>query len=158
MKVELVIYGDPLGKQRPRVSMYNGVVRTYTPAKTTNYESLIRHEYTCKYDSRAFDNETPIKATINIYFGLNKGDFGKKGLNKSGREKVNQKWATIKSDIDNVVKLVFDALNSVAYPDDKQIVELVATKQYTLDTPRVEIKLESLRNEKVIDDSVITND
>lgn len=142
--VELVVYGDPLGKQRPRVSMVNGIVRTYTPSKTTNYESLIRHEYTSKYRHRHFGVDEPIKASIDIYFGLNKSDYGKKGLNKSGREKLDKGWATIKSDIDNVLKLVFDALNSVAYPDDKQITEVHACKIYTTDTPRIVIKLESL--------------
>jgi len=145
--VELVIYGEPVGKQRPRVSMYNGIVRTYTPSKTTNYESLIRHEYTSKYDKQEFEINEPIKATIDIYFGLNKGDYGKKGLNKSGREKIENKYATTHIDIDNIVKVVFDALNNVAYPDDKQVVMVFATKQYTLETPRVEIKLESLKNE-----------
>lgn len=144
-KVELVIYGDPMGKQRPRVSMYNGIVRTYTPEKTTNYENLIKHEYTSKYDRQVFIHGEPISAKVIAYFGLNNGDFGKKGLNKSGREKISGVFATIKPDIDNCLKCVFDALNTICYPDDNQIVQVSASKCYTLETPRVEITLESLR-------------
>ena len=144
-KVELVILGDPVGKQRPKVSMANGVVRTYTPKKTMNYETLIAHEYMNKYQKRMFDINEPIRANVIVYFGLNKGDYGKKGLNKSGREKIDNVFATTHIDIDNVLKAVFDALNSICYPDDKQIVEVFAQKVYTTDTPRVHIELESLR-------------
>ena len=142
--VELTILGEPLGKQRPRVSMANGVVRTYTPTKTTNYETLVAHEYMSKYGKMVFGREEPIKAIIDIYFPLNKGDFGKKGLNKSGRAKISGRFATIKSDIDNILKCLFDALNTIAYPDDKQIVEVHAYKMYTLESPQVHIVLESL--------------
>ena len=49
MRVDLTILGEPMGKQRPRYSNYGGFVRTYTPQKTINYESLIAHEYNEKY-------------------------------------------------------------------------------------------------------------
>lgn len=143
-KVELTILGTPVGKQRPKVSMANGVVRTYTPTKTMNYETLIAHEYMCKYKGQVFAINEPIYAIVKAYFGLNKGDYGKKGLNKSGREKIEKGFATTHIDIDNILKSVFDALNKVCYPDDKQIVSVIATKEWTTDTPRVEIYLESL--------------
>ena len=150
--VQLTILGDPIGKQRPRVSMANGVVRTYTPQRTTNYESLVAHEYMEKYGGRMFEVNEPIHATVNAYFGLTKGDFGKKGLNKSGREKISGVYATTKVDIDNVLKCVFDALNSICYPDDKQIVVVSSSKCYTIGTPRVEITLESLRKDNIVED------
>ena len=144
-RVELTILGEPVGKQRPRYSNYGGYVRTYTPQKTINYESLITHEYNEKYGKLMFDRDEPISATIVAYFGLTKGDYGKKGLNKSGREKISGVYATTKVDIDNVLKVVFDALNSICYPDDKQIVIVSSSKCYTEDTPRVEIRLDSMR-------------
>ena len=45
---------------------------------------------------------------------------------------------TKKPDIDNIVKVVADALNGIAYADDKQIVSLVVEKYYSV-RPRVEI-------------------
>ena len=143
-KVELTILGTPVGKQRPKVSMANGVVRTYTPTKTMNYETLVAHEYMSKYKGQMFAINEPIYAIVKAYFGLNKGDYGKKGLNKSGREKIEKGFATTHIDIDNILKSVFDALNKICYPDDKQIVSVIATKNWTTDTPRVEIYLESL--------------
>ena len=144
-RVELTIFGDPMGKQRPRVSYANGIVRTYTPQKTINYESLIAHEYNEKYGKRMFDLNEPISAYVVAYFGLNKGDYGKNGLNKSGRTKMEQGFATTHIDIDNILKCLFDALNSICYPDDKQIVQVFASKRYTEDTPRVEIELDIAR-------------
>ena len=146
-KVELTILGEPMGKQRPRYSMYGGIVRTYTPQKTINYESLIAHEYNSKYGKVMFDRGTPLKVYVDAYFGLKKSDFGKKGLNKSGRKKITTHWATIKADVDNVLKSVFDSLNGICYFDDSQISVVSATKQYTLDTPRVEIIIEELNSE-----------
>lgn len=141
--VNLIILGEPMGKQRPRYSMFNGIVRTYTPQKTINYESLIVHEYNSKYGKQVFGIGEPVKATINAYYGLAKADFGKKGLTKSGKEKMSMGFSTQKVDIDNVVKIVLDALNSICYNDDKQVVELYCSKKWTLDSPRVEITLES---------------
>lgn len=48
-----------------------------------------------------------------------------------------------KPDIDNIAKAVLDALNSVAYRDDTQIVELQIRKQYS-EKPRLEICMEKL--------------
>ncbi|WP_442855820.1 RusA family crossover junction endodeoxyribonuclease [Blautia sp. Marseille-P3087] len=48
-----------------------------------------------------------------------------------------------KPDIDNIAKAVLDALNSVAYRDDTQVVELQLRKQYS-EKPRVEICMEEL--------------
>lgn len=39
---------------------------------------------------------------------------------------------TVKPDIDNVAKLVLDALNGIAYEDDAQVVAIAATKAYGL--------------------------
>lgn len=36
-----------------------------------------------------------------------------------------------KPDIDNILKSVLDAMNRVAYEDDKQVVELIGRKYYT---------------------------
>ena len=145
--VKLVILGEPVGKQRPRYSMYNGIVRTYTPQKTINYESLIVHEYNEKYGKLMFEREEPISVVINAYFGLSSSDYGKKGLNKSGREKMSMGYCTKHIDLDNVVKAVMDALNSICYYDDKQVVVINACKFWTESNPRVEIFMEKLQDE-----------
>jgi Holliday junction resolvase RusA-like endonuclease len=45
-----------------------------------------------------------------------------------------------KPDTDNIAKCILDALNKVAYPDDKQIVELSVSKYYS-DNPCVVVEI-----------------
>ena len=141
-RVYLVVYGEPVGKKRPKVSMKDGIIRTYTPAVSTNYEHLIAKEYKNHYSTQMFKKDEPIKAIVNIFFGLRKSDYGKYGPNKQGREKLIKLFATKHTDIDNVLKSVFDALNEICYPDDCQIVAVESCKMYS-EKPRVEIVLES---------------
>lgn len=67
---------------------------------------------------------------------------------KSKSKKVKQKMLAgemrpQKLDCDNIAKVVLDALNKLAYNDDKQVVELIVEKYYA-DTPRVEVEIECL--------------
>lgn len=142
--VELEILGEPMGKQRPRYSSYGGFVRTYTPQKTINYESLITYEYNKKYGKLMFDKDKNIKLEVIAYYKLSKSDYGKKGLNKSGKNKIENKYCTTKNDIDNVIKIIMDALNSICYYDDKQIVAVEGVKLWTEQEPRVSIKIKEL--------------
>ena len=53
-------------------------------------------------------------------------------------------------DLDNIAKTILDALNGIAYEDDKQIVELHCEKYYTSkNTEYVEVKIETLANDFV---------
>ena len=145
--VKLTILGEPMGKQRPRYSTYNGYVRTYTPQKTINYESLIAHEYNANYGKLMFEENEPLIVSITAYFGLSKGDYGKKGLNKSGREKIAMGYCTKHLDLDNIAKIVLDSLNSICFRDDKQVVVLNCYKYWTQETPRVEITIGNVEYE-----------
>ena len=52
---------------------------------------------------------------------------------------------TLKPDTDNIAKIVCDALNGVAYHDDKQITSLTVDKVWAEDgIERVEIDVEQL--------------
>lgn len=44
-------------------------------------------------------------------------------------------------DLDNLVKLVSDALNGIAWKDDRQVVELVAAKDIDRAHPRTEVEV-----------------
>lgn len=142
--VELEILGEPMGKQRPRYSNYKGAIRTYTPQKTINYESLIINQYNERYGKLMFDKDDCLYAIINAYFSLSKGDYGKKGLNKSGRDKMECGYCTKNVDADNIAKIVLDALNSICFFDDKQVVCLMVHKYWTDETPKVVIHIEKV--------------
>lgn len=48
-----------------------------------------------------------------------------------------------KPDIDNVIKVICDALNGIAYKDDTQIIKVTAEKFYS-DEPKVIVEIEEL--------------
>ena len=52
-----------------------------------------------------------------------------------------------KPDIDNVLKLVLDALNEVAYKDDTQVIEVECKKFFSIN-PRIEITLEDINGKE----------
>lgn len=134
MKVFLVIDGEPVGKERPRMNTY--AKRTYTPNKTKNYEDLIKWLYQSKVK---YYFEGYIKMTLRCYYSIAKSN--NKKVKEQKRNNVLR--PSKKPDIDNVIKVVADSLNEIAYKDDTQIVEVVASKYYS-DKPRVEVILEDI--------------
>lgn len=131
--VTFTIKGQPMGKQRPKFSTYGGFVKTYTPKETVNYETLVKMSY---YGLQYFGDE-PLKVTIKAYYQIPKSYSKKKRLMA-----INGELRPItKPDCDNIAKIICDALNSVAYDDDKQIVELVVQKYYA-EEPRTEVTIE----------------
>ncbi|EGT4654474.1 RusA family crossover junction endodeoxyribonuclease, partial [Clostridioides difficile] len=80
-----------------------------------------------------------IKMTLRCYYSIAKSNSKK--VKEQKRNNVLR--PSKKPDIDNVIKVVADSLNEIAYKDDTQIVEVVASKYYS-DKPRVEVILEDV--------------
>lgn len=85
-------------KQRPRF----GRGRAYTPLGTRNWEEQLASQFIEKHGRPRLDG--PVR--VDLYFG---------GV------QANQ-------DIDNLAKSCLDALNGIAFEDDRQVVELIARK------------------------------
>ena len=113
-----------LGKARPRATRIGSNIRMYTPKKTQGYEQLIKGCYIAKYGIHPTDK--PVSVTIDITLAI------PKATPKKQREKMlcGKYKATKKPDIDNVAKAVLDALNGIAYIDDKQVAQLILSKRY----------------------------
>lgn len=77
-----------------------------------------------------------LKLEINAYFGIAKSVSKKKKLFI-----LASKLRPIKKpDVDNILKIIADSLNKVAYKDDAQIVECIIRKFYS-ENPRVEVAI-----------------
>lgn len=142
--VEFVIYGEPMGKQRPRVYSIKGHAHAYTPRETILYENKVANAYKGVANDYVFDRNDLISVEITLHFSLNKCDYGKNGLNKSGRTKLERVYCDKKPDLDNAIKSILDGLNGVAYYDDKQVVRINAFKLWTESSPKVFVKLSKL--------------
>ena len=119
-----------MAKQRPRV-LKSGI--SYTPAKTKNYETLVKEIYITQVNKWI---EGQIKLEVNAYFSI------PKSASKRKREAMlsGEIRPVKRPDWDNIGKIISDALNGIAYHDDSQVVEAVTRKWYS-DRPRVEVEL-----------------
>ena len=130
--MKLTIPGEPVAKGRVRMTS-SGIA--YTPAKTMNYEILVKELYIINHQDRPLI-EGQIEATLKAYFTIPKSATKKKRALM-----IDEKVRPIKRpDLDNIAKTVLDALNGLAYKDDSQVVSLILEKYYS-DTPRVELEL-----------------
>ena len=124
MIYEFEVEGDITGKARPKINTYTG--QAYTPAKTKDYENLIKQYFKLKYPKYE-PIENRVKVSIIAYFKLPK--------NTSKKQAEQMLAGTIsptkKPDIDNIVKIVLDSLNKMAFKDDNQITKLETEKIYS---------------------------
>ena len=116
--------GKITGKARPRVNTMTG--RAYTPGNTKDYEMLIKQYFKIKYPK--FETlEGRIHVKIIAYFEPPK-QTSKKQVELMLKNSISP---TKKPDIDNVIKIVLDALNKMAFRDDSQITKIEIEKRYS---------------------------
>ncbi len=117
MKFEVI--GKIKGKARPRLGKFS----TYTPIDTINYENLIKISYLDAGGINLYN--IPIKMKIQAIFEP------PKSISKKKREELLKGEPVLKKpDADNILKIVADALNKVAYDDDSQICNMSIVKKY----------------------------
>lgn len=134
MIYEFEVPGKIIGKGRPRLNSYTGVV--YTPTRTKDYESLVEQYFLLKYP-RFKALEGRIKVNIIAYFSIPK-TTKKSDINEMLENNISP---TKKPDIDNIVKSILDSMNKFAFKDDNQITKLEVEKKYALED-KVYVKIE----------------
>ena len=139
--------GKPQGKARAR-TFYNPKTKgmsSITPEKTVLYENFISTCYLQVAGEDRFSDDAYIRIRIQAFYEVTKSSSKVKRTAMLNGELMPAK----KPDIDNIAKAVLDALNSVAYRDDTQIVELQIRKQYS-EKPRLEICMESVNLQEIL--------
>jgi len=133
MIVVYTVYGEPVGKGRPRFARRGTFVSTYTPQKTKTYEDEIR--MMAKAAMGASEPlDTPVTVAIYIRVGI-PASYSKQ-KRKDALSGVLK--PTKKPDLDNVAKCHLDAIQGIIIFDDKLVVNLHVTKVYA-ETPAVEV-------------------
>lgn len=110
-EVRFTVYGKVRGKARPRVTKHG----TFTTKETREYERHIAEAYREK-GCKPFLGEVAVEVTTY------------RALPESRPKKCIKEPDTYKPDVDNIGKIVLDALNGVAYLDDKQVTSLSVHK------------------------------
>ena len=124
MIIKFEVPGPVVGKGRPKFTSAGTFGRAYTPKKTVNYEVLVKELYYNAY--RDLQLSGPIRACLIAYLKI------PKSMPKYKRKLIKEGYLfpCKKPDLDNIAKSVLDALNKVAYDDDKDVVELHVYKYY----------------------------
>jgi Holliday junction resolvase RusA-like endonuclease len=137
-QIKIIIPGEPIAKARARHANRGGFVQTYDPQRVEK-ESL--RLYLKAKGAIMYEAGVPLRCDLTFSMPI-----------PSSMSKKRQREAASglhhhvkKPDIDNLVKFYLDVANGILFDDDKQIVELVATKRYG-DTPSVEILLLALND------------
>lgn len=118
--LKFIVPGEPVGKGRPRFTRSG---HTYTPQKTIDYENQIKRAYRHNY---TYCSKKALRIKIIAYSKI------AKSTSKKRKELMlaDVIKCTKKPDVDNIQKIVLDALNNVAYLDDTQVVQVVAIKKW----------------------------
>ena len=125
MKIEFTIPGKAIAKQSFR---YTRDGRKYTDKEVNGYANWVRLCFERAYPEHlpSMFFEKPLKVHIQAYFEI------PKSYSKKKREMclAGLIRPTVKPDTDNISKNIKDALNGIAYPDDKQVVTETIEKFY----------------------------
>ena len=134
MIYEFEVPGRVVGKGRPRINTNTGI--TYTPTPTKDYETLIQQYFLVKYP-RYKPIENRVKVEVVAYLAIPKST-PKKNIDNMLNNEISP---TKKPDIDNILKVILDALNKFAYYDDNLVCKIEVEKRYSMDE-KIYIKIE----------------
>lgn len=99
------IDGEPASKARPRFDHRGSKSHVYTPAKTKAAEARVAQEFLKVAKKKGSNPETTYGVSAHFYSGTRQ-----------------------RRDVDNMLKLVLDGLNGLAFPDDVQVIEVTGRK------------------------------
>jgi Holliday junction resolvase RusA-like endonuclease len=138
--IEFEVLGEPCSKGRPRFRQMGTFYQVYTDEKTHNYENLVKLSFLNSGGTK-IEGDVPLSVEIVFYMSIPKSVSKKKHV-----QMVNKEIRPLKKiDLDNGIKIILDALNKVAFNDDKQVVEIKSSKYYS-ENPRAEVKICVLEN------------
>ena len=91
--------------------------------------------------------DKPVLLTMHAYYAVPKSFSRKKHEMAVNESMINRVVPTKKPDLDNIIKCI-DGLNGIAWKDDSQVVNIVATKEYA-EMPRLEVIIDTAESEMV---------
>lgn len=123
--MKVVIPIKAVGKERPR--FHPQFKYAYTPKKTKEFEDTLAQYYEVfKKNTQTDIILGPVRLYVHINTKIPKSwSQQKKELALSGNIRPT------KNDADNILKIIMDSLNHVAYEDDRQVSEISFSRTYS---------------------------
>lgn len=127
-KIVITIEGKPLAKSRPRIFTRGGRSFAYDKqsAQMNTIKDVIRSHLNSSHPFVLLPG--PLSIQLTFYFQVPKS-FPKKKFHAAIQKQLPH---ITKPDIDNLIKAYLDCCSSTVYVDDKQVVEIIASKWYSL--------------------------
>jgi len=138
--IRVIIRAEPVPKGRPRTTMQNGRIWTFTPPKTKKAQDFIREKLE-RHLGQKFEAYVPVMLTATYY------------RTKSEYLPHREKMPVRKPDLDNFTKLLLDSVGTIKrkgsvtreglVADDAQITTVHARKRWSdKGYPYITIRLE----------------
>lgn len=132
--VRFTVPGQPRGKGRPRFTRSG---HAYTDNKTKEYESRIAWCYLEQAGDYTFLDDSPLRVSVTAIMQIPKSTTKKKQVAMLNGEIAPK----TKPDVDNILKIVLDGLQGVAFKDDKNVTESQIIKIYG-SQPKIEVSIQ----------------
>lgn len=126
---EIILNFKILGQAKPKQSVkFTRSGMRYTPKDAVIYANWVRNSFIMTYPEHKPEmlQGYYLNAEINAYFKIPES-FSKKKKEQALKGILRYDK---RPDVDNLQKCLFDALNGIAYPDDKAIVDVSLHKYY----------------------------
>jgi Holliday junction resolvase RusA-like endonuclease len=137
MKTQIITHQfdiNPVPAARPRVSRWS----TYYPKKYTRFKKEME-ALTGELDTTPCENLVVVSLRFKIKIP--------QSWSKKKRLERENTYCNNNSDIDNYIKAMLDSLNGVYFIDDRQVVEIFASKKYS-NEPRILFTMMEMNNDK----------
>ena len=137
MKTQIISHQfdiNPVPAARPRVSRWS----TYYPKKYTRFKKEME-ALTGELDTTPCENLVVVSLRFKIKIP--------QSWSKKKRLERENTYCNNNSDIDNYIKAILDSLNGVYFIDDRQVVEVFASKKYS-NEPRILFTMMEMDNDK----------
>jgi Holliday junction resolvase RusA-like endonuclease len=129
LPVTVVITGSPVAKGRPRFVRKTGVA--FTPSHVRKFEAHGRLSAQLAMDGRP-PIEAPVRLELLVELPIPKS-WSKR---KAADAVTGHIRPTSRPDVDNYLKAILDAINTIVVADDAQVVEVYAKKKFSV-APKV---------------------
>lgn len=138
LSVKFTVPGEPKGKGRHRSRIATtgagkSFIANYSQSTTVEYENLVRiaaNEAMCG----GVPTRNPVFVTIDVYCSVP----ASWSMRKQNKALAGDVLPTVKPDIDNTEKAIFDGMNRIVFRDDVVVCDVIKRKRYSR-TPRVEV-------------------
>lgn len=130
--ISFTVYGEPVAQGRPRFSTQGGFARAYDPKKSKDFKQYV------KLAASDYRPQSLLEGPLALEVKVFKSSLKSFSQKKKKAAEVGELRPLTKPDVDNFVKGIKDALKSIIWKDDSQVVDLHVSKWYS-ENPRVEV-------------------